>query len=470
MKIVHVSAECYPMAKVGGLADVVGSLPKYQHALGHSAMVIMPMHQTPFLSSHEWELIQESSIPFSNTTLNYSVIKEKNNNLHFELYCINVVGFFDRPNVYGYDDDTDRFLAFQIATMNWLSKWENLPDLIHVHDHHAGLIPFMLRHCYEFQHLSTIKTVLTIHNAQYQGWMPLQKADYLPSWDKWKSGLLEWDHQLNPLACAIKCADKVTTVSPSYMQELVNDSNGLAYLFKNEKGKCSGIINGIDYEVWDPKTDHFIEAKFNVRNLEKGKRLNKEKICTEFNFDTQLPLFIFIGRFVTEKAADLLPDAISRAFEQFYGKFNMLILGNGDPLIEQALSNMHQKWFGYYHSKIAYNETLSHQMYAGADFLLMPSRVEPCGLNQLYALRYGTIPIVRSTGGLKDTVIDFGNDDGFGICFNQATVDDIVLSIGRALDLYNDNHKVNQIRKKMISINNSWESSAKDYIHLYNSI
>ena len=165
-----------------------------------------------------------------------------------------------------------------------------------------------------------------------------------------------------------------------------------------------------------------------------------------------------------------MPEAISKAFEKFDAKLNFLVLGSGESYIEQALENIHEKWFGYYHSQIEYNEKLSHQMYAGADFLLMPSRVEPCGLNQLYALRYGTIPIVRRTGGLNDTVVDFGDKNGYGICFNHASVDDIVYSIGRALILYENKDDVFTIRKKMMTINNSWEKSAQEYVDLYNSI
>lgn len=470
MEIIHVSAECYPVAKVGGLADVVGSLPKYQTSLGHLVKVMMPMHHTSFLLNHKWQTVYENSIPFQNVSVPFKIVKEQNNTLGFELHCIQVEGFFDRPNVYGYNDDADRFLVFQLAFVKWLSSWASNPDIIHVHDYHAGLIPFLMKNCYEYTHLSKIKTVLTIHNAQYQGWMPMSKADDFPSWEKWNTGLLEWDHQLNPLASAVKCADKVTTVSPSYMQELFSKANDIENLIASEKQKCSGIINGIDYSVWNPSSDPLLNVHFDSNNLDEGKLLNKRILCETFKFDEQLPLIIFIGRLVHEKSADLLPEALKRALEKYHGQFNFLMLGNGDPAIENELSAMHEQWLGYYHSKMEYNETLSHQMYAGADFLLMPSRVEPCGLNQMYALRYATIPIVRRTGGLKDTVIDFGEKNGYGICFDEATIEDIVYSIGRAIDLYHDDSKVNLIRKKMMTINNSWERSAKDYLELYDSI
>ena len=470
MEILHVSAECYPMAKVGGLADVVGALPKYQVALGHIAKVVMPMHRTKFLYNNEWEVVHKGSFPMGSAFFDFTIIKEKNNKLGFDLYCVDINGLLDREKVYTYDDDTERFTAFQIAVTEWLSKWEHRPDVVHVHDHHTALIPFMLKHCYAYRHISSIRTVLTIHNAQYQGWMGWDKANYLPAWDTWKWGLLDWDNTVNPLACGVKCADRVNTVSPGYMEELMYAANGLEQLFNYERGKCSGILNGIDYAVWDPAKDTYILDNFSVKDFKHGKALNKKKLCDDFGFEIKHPLFVFIGRLVGEKAADLLPEAISKAFENSRTKFNFLILGSGEPSVEKALQDIHQYWFGYYHSQFEYNEKLSHQMYAGADFLLMPSRVEPCGLNQMYAMRYGTVPVVRRTGGLKDTVIDFGEEEGYGICFNYATVDDIVYSIGRSLDLYADKVKMDEVRQRMMEINNSWENSAGRYIDLYNSI
>lgn len=470
MEILHVSAECYPMAKAGGLADVVGALPKYQQDLGHFAKVVMPMHRTKFLYDNEWEVVHKGNFSMGQFNFDFTIIKERTNKLGFDLYCVDINGLLDREKIYSYDDDTERFTAFQIAVVEWLSSWEHRPDVINVHDHHTALIPFMMRHCFAYRHLSGIPTVLTIHNAQYQGWMGWDKVNYIPSWDTWRWGLLDWNDTINPLACGIKTADKVNTVSPGYMKELMGEANGLENLFNYEMGKCSGILNGIDYDVWDPAKDTYILDNYSVKDIKEGKELNKKSLCTEFNFDQQYPLIIFIGRLVHEKAADLLPAAITQAYDQAGTKFSCLILGSGDPGIEAVLQGMQHNWVGYYNTQIRYNEKLSHQMYAGADFILMPSRVEPCGLNQLYSMRYGTVPVVRRTGGLKDTVIDFGDEGGYGICFNNATVDDIVYSIHRALDLYIDKKKMEEIRKRMMNINSSWETSASKYIELYKSI
>jgi starch synthase len=471
MEIIHVSAECYPMAKAGGLGDVVGALPKYQNKIGHTAKVVMPMYRTKFLLQNDWELVHEGNQFIGAQFFHYSIIKEATNKLGYDLYLVDINGLLDREKIYGYDDDTERFVAFQIAVCDWMSKWSHRPDIIHVHDYHAGLIPFMIKFCGAFNNLKFIPTVLTIHNAQYQGWMGWEKNYLLPAYDNWKWGMLDWKDNINPLASAIKCAWKVNTVSNSYMEELRFNSNGLEDLFEYEKGKCTGIINGIDNEVWDPETDEHLVKNYSIENLEKGKRKNKKELCKQFGLDIEKPLFTFIGRLVGEKATDILPEAISSSVYQHQGNCNFLILGSGDPLVEAQLENLKVQLSGYVNVYIGYSEPLSHVIYAGSDFLLMPSRVEPCGLNQLYALRYGTVPMVRSTGGLKDTVKDFGEWQGFGIRFEQPTVWDITYSVGRAIDLFT--HKKEQLhsmREFMMGIDHSWENSAQQYISLYHSL
>ncbi|MBI1342755.1 MAG: glycosyltransferase [Terrimonas sp.] len=471
MEIIHVSAECYPVAKAGGLGDVVGALPKYQTKLGHIAKVIMPMYRTKFLYNNEWELVHEGGQALGSQHFHYSVIKEKSNKLGFDLYLVDINGLLDREKIYGYDDDTERFMSFQIAVCDWLSKWSHRPDVIHCHDHHTGMIPFMLKYCYGFNHLANIPTVFTVHNAQYQGWMGWDKSHYLPPWDTWKGGLIEWGSSINPLAAAVKNSWKVTTVSNSYLDELKYMSNGLEKLFEYEKGKSSGILNGIDNEVWDPQNDNLIAKNYDIEEVGKGKRKNKKELCGQFGLDIDKPLIVFIGRLVGEKAADLLPESISSSIYQHHGNANFLILGSGEPEVEGSLEHLKDQFKGYMNTYIGYSEPLSHLMYAGADFLLMPSRVEPCGLNQMYALRYGTVPMVRSTGGLKDTVTDFGDYQGFGIRFNNADVWDITYSVGRAIDLYNNKKELyGWMRNYMMTLDHSWDSSANQYISLYQSL
>jgi starch synthase len=467
MEILHVSAECYPMAKAGGLGDVVGALPKYQNKLGHISKVVMPMYRTKFLMENQFDVVHKGAFGLSIYWFNYTIIKESTNRLGFDLYLVDIYGILDREKIYGYDDDSLRFTAFQIAVVDWVSKWNHMPGVIHVHDHHTALVPFIMQHCYAYKHLSSIQTVLTIHNAEYQGWMGWDKASYLPDWDKYKWGLLEWNKTINPLASGIKCSAKVTTVSSGYLSELKYNANGLEALFEYEKGKCVGILNGIDEEVWNTDTDPYLETRYSIEDVEEGKAANKKVLCDLFNLDASKPLIIFIGRLVGEKAADLLPRAISDSIYYIHGSMNFLILGSGEPHIEYQLETMRSNLAGFYNSQIGYNEKLSHQMYAGADFLLMPSRVEPCGLNQMYAMRYGAIPIVRNTGGLRDTVKDFGDPGGYGICFNNASVGDITYSIYRAVELYKQPQRLNEIVEQIMQIDNSWENSAGLYIELY---
>ncbi|MFM2359292.1 MAG: hypothetical protein RLY16_1285 [Bacteroidota bacterium] len=470
MEILHVTAECYPVAKAGGLGDVAGALPKYQVALGHIAKLVMPMYRTKFLYQNSFEVVHKGAFNMGPYWFNYTIIREQTNKLGFDLYLVDINGLLDREQVYGYSDDVERFTAFQIAVVDWLSQWQHRPNVVHVHDHHTGLIPFMMQHCYAYRHLASIPTVLTIHNAQYQGWMGWDKSHYLPTWDSWNWGKLDWENTINPLASAVKCAHRITTVSNSYLEEMRSSANGLEKLFEYERGKCQGILNGIDDAVWDPATDTYLENQFDIESVTEGKLANKMALCNEFNLDVNKPLFIFIGRLVHEKAADLLPQAIYDSIYHLEGKMNFLILGSGDPSVEWELANMNTPLAGYYNSKIGYNEKLSHQMYAGADFLLMPSRVEPCGLNQMYALKYGTIPLVRNTGGLRDTIIDVGEPGGYGFIFNDAKVWDITYSVHRAVQMYQHPENVEAIRQKIMKLNNSWENSAGKYIDLYQSL
>ncbi|HEX8460584.1 MAG TPA: glycogen synthase [Segetibacter sp.] len=471
MEILHISAECYPVAKAGGLGDVVGALPKYQNTMGHKASVVMPMYRTKFLFNNEWDVIFKGNSRLGPRGFEYTIIRERHNKLGYNLYLVDIYGLLDREKIYGYDDDIQRFVAFQIAVCHWLANAPSKPDIVHCHDHQAGLIPFMMKYCYDFNWaLSSLKTVITIHNAQYQGWIGWDRSYFIPLWDSWKFGLLDWQNNINSLACGIKCADRVTTVSASYLEELRQSANGLEKLFEIEKGKSVGILNGIDTEVWDPNTDTYITQNFSLENVQQGKAANKQVLCEQFNLDPEKPLIVFIGRLVGEKAAEILPDSIISSIYGLQRSVCFLILGSGEPEVEYRLNNLTGQFPGNYNALIGYNEKLSHQMYAGADFLLMPSRVEPCGLNQMYAMRYGTVPMVRITGGLKDTVIDMGDAGGYGIRFIHPTIGDIIHSVSRAVEVYKDKDAMEVMRTRMMQIDNSWDNSAQRYIEVYQSL
>jgi starch synthase len=470
MRIFHLSAECYPIAKVGGLADVVGSLPKYQNQAGHNAAVAMPFYNRKFVHDNTFDIVFQGTSLLGTRRIYFEILKEQTNKLGFDLYLIRIPGLLDRENIYSYPDELDQFLAFQICFLDWINWSGQTPDIIHCHDHHSGLVPFLMQNSFLYRRLANIPTVFTIHNGQYHGAFGWERLPLLPEVDFYKTGLLEWNGGINPLACAVKCCWKFTTVSPNYLAELSISSNGLEYLFYIERHKGYGIVNGIDTDVWNAETDPMVPGKFTAATVNKGKQKNKELLCDRFSLSVDKPLVVFIGRLVVEKGADVLPASIERSIQQHGDGVNFLILGTGDPETEvelTALKNAHPQNVNVF---IGYDEALAHLIYAGADFLLMPSRVEPCGLNQLYAIRYGTIPVVRTTGGLKDTVIDFGDEGGYGIRFNHATVDDISYSVSRAVELYHDTKQLQQLRKRMMALDFSWDRSAKEYIDLYESL
>ncbi|WP_347053723.1 glycogen synthase [Flavobacterium olei] len=469
MEIFHISAECYPMAKVGGLADVVGALPKYQKFAGHEVQVIVPCYDTKFKSENNFECVHKGTVKLGNFNFPFNVLKEVTGKLGYELHLIEINELFNRPNVYGYEDDIERFLSFQIATLDYILSRKKVPEVINCHDHHTGLIPFLLQFAYKYDSLKEVKTVITIHNGLYQGWFGFDKLYYLPEFDLKHVGFLEWNNSINSLAVGIKCANAVTTVSPSYLNEINVSANGLESLFNSVRNKSKGILNGIDFEVWNPAKDKMIETNYSIEDFETGKRKNKQMLCEQFDLDLSKPLFSFIGRLFEEKGGDLLPHAATLALSENFEEINILILGSGNSEIESQLNQLRNDYKGNYNVFIGYNEDLAHLIYAGSDYILMPSRVEPCGLNQMYAMRYGTIPIVRRTGGLRDTVIDFG-DNGNGICHDQASVADICYSINRAVKLYSDKTEFNTVLKRGMLADHSWESVCQEYIEIYNLI
>ena len=476
MNIIHISAECYPVAKAGGLGDVVGALPKYLNRTGNRASVVLPHYHNKWLQSAETDLIFESEALLGSSLFSFRVSKLLKPDLGFDLFLIDIPGRFDRPGVYldpwsGYPywDEKERFFSFQIAALEWINQKKNRPDIIHCHDHHTALIPFMTSYTNRFNGLKNIPTVLTIHNGEYQGRYDFGSTVLLPEYDPYKAGILDWDGQLNALAAGIKCAWRVTTVSGGYLKELQEFCHGLEILLRDESAKSVGILNGIDTEVWDPATDEYLDENYTLRNYKVGKSRNKELLGNFFKLDIDKPLFSFIGRLVKEKGADLLPDIIRECKKRGIDA-SFLILGTGDPYLHSVFEGLENECVGYFDSRLEYNEKLAHLIYAGSDFIMMPSRVEPCGLNQLYSMRYGTIPIVRKVGGLADTVIDIETEGGYGIVFENFDLNAAVESITRAVALYNSNKKYSMIRRKIMSLNFSWIKAAENYVNMYQTM
>lgn len=498
IQVLHISAECYPAAKTGGLGDVVGSLPKYMSEAGALSGAIIPKYYLKWILGREWVTVYSGEIWNNWRGWRFSVQQEKGNSLGFPLFVVDIPGLYDRPGIYNdpsgapYGDEVTRYIVFQQAVLDWLLSfpWHDRPRVLHCHDHHTALIPWMLKYCPSYRELSPIPSVFTIHNGQYQGMFGWSNGDSLPPYEAGARGLVDWNGVVNPMAAGIKCAWAVSTVSQSYLYELHESSLGLEPLFRQEWSKEYGIINGIDAKVWDPLTDPALRHRLDgigwadsterselqterrTNAIRRFKASNKKELCEWFGFPYDQPLISFIGRLVGEKGSDLLPDTYRR-FLQDGGKASFLVLGTGEAWTQNQFRAMTHQYPGRFNAVIDYNEALAHQIYAGSDYLIMPSRVEPCGLNQMYSMRYGTIPIVRAVGGLKDTVPDIGQPDGQGrgICFGQVSVEDIYHAIYRAASMWhNDPGTVDYLRAKIMDIDFSWETVIERYAVMYRRI
>ncbi len=475
MKILHVSAECYPAAKAGGMGDVVGALPKYLKQLDQQPAVIIPKYFNRWISNHTFELTFAGAFKVHNQYVPFTIERLADADLGFPFYTLHLPGKFDRPGIYAdpeagwYNDEADRFLYFQLGVLEWIMHQEEQPDLIHCHDHHTGLLPFLIKNGEPYRQIRHIPTVFTIHNGEYHGAFGWDKLYLFPPFEPHLRGLIDWNGQINPLAAGIKNAWTVTTVSPTYLEELGQYSNGMEWLIRNERSKAKGILNGIDQQVWDPKTDQHLH-RILKQDVSAFKWENKKALTERFQIDLGLPIVTFIGRLVREKGADLLPDLIKKVLDSGLA-VGFLILGTGEPYLHQVLGTLKGRYPQRFDLALEYNEGLAHQLYAGSDFLLMPSRVEPCGLNQMYAMRYGTIPIVRTVGGLKDTVIDLQESPkkALGIRFDAFSLEDGFEAIWRAVELFNNGKLMDTVRERIHKVDFSWEKSAQSYLDIYRS-
>jgi starch synthase len=475
MKKIHfISMECYPCAKVGGLADVVGALPKYLNALDYEVSVFMPKYRMKWFLDKEYNYIHTGQFYLHHERIEYGIAEVTNANLGFKLFVIDIPGKMDRDGVYAgangsfFGDEIQRHISFQRAYLNLVVNNEFRPQLIHCHDHHTGLIPFIMQNCEGYQKLATVPVVFTIHNERYQGIFPWTMQYLLPPYDTWKAGMMDWNNLINPLASAVKCSWKVTTVSPSYMEEIKYNSMGLEPLFNTEAYKLAGILNGIDSDVWDPATDTYLTSKLEG-DITEFKQKNKIQLLEGTSLDPNLPVISFIGRFANEKGADLLPGIIDESIRRGL-PFNFVILGTGDKWVEHNVGMLAYNNPSKVAAMITYSEAVSHQIYAGSDFIIMPSRVEPCGLNQLYAMKYGTIPIVHNLGGLKDSVPYFDGEEGCGLKFNSLDFYQIFEEMNKGAYLYDNAELLKTARNNAHAKDYSWSKSAKQYSDIYSSL
>lgn len=474
------ASEVVPFAKTGGLADVVGALPKALHSLGHDVRLVMPRYYDVDIQKYNlkpmigalgvpmgimgevWALVYEGVLPGSKVPV----------------YFIEYQDFFGRSGLYddgtnGYEDNDNRFIFFSRAVMQLAKKLDFHPDVIHANDWHTATLPILLNTIYAFDsNFAHTGSLLSIHNLQHQGKFYKGVMDVMGiGWNHFYD--MEEHNGVNLLKGGISHADAISTVSQKYAQEIRSDEFGwgLNGLIDSYSYKLHGILNGVDYDEWNPSLDSFIAKKFDAKDMS-GKAICKADVQANFNLPARedVPLIGFVGRLVEQKGIHLLASAIYKILEM---DIQIVMLGAGEKWAEHFFGEIAAKYPDKFSCYIGYRNDLAHKIEAGCDLFLMPSLFEPCGLNQIYSLRYGTLPIVRATGGLDDTIESYHNDSkhGNGFKFVDATPEALFNTIGWAVyTYYNDKVGFENLRKNAMSARFDWSSAAKEYEALYYKI
>ncbi len=472
MKILFVSSEGVPYSKTGGLADVIGALPKALAELGHEVGVLLPKYRGTAAGE---AVLRSLSIPMGRG-VRFPSIADGGMLEGVRYFLIDDPEYFDRPQLYGdssgdYPDNAQRYAELSRAALEF-AKQAWLPDVIHCHDWQTGLVPVMLRSLYAADPLlGNIAVVFTIHNMAYQGLFPRSAlAQAGLSEELFRMDGVEYFGMVSYLKAGLLFSDYLSTVSPKYAQEIQTREfgGGLEGVIRNRSGRLAGILNGADYSVWSPETDEHIAAKYSARRLT-GKQACKKDLLEAFGLragDTQAPVVGIISRFAAQKGFDLIAEV---AQELLAEDLRLVVLGSGERKYEEmfrALAAHAPQKAGV---KIAYDDELAHKIEAGADMFLMPSRYEPCGLNQIYSLRYGTPPIVRATGGLEDTVENYEGKAGQGTGFKFQPYNGQALlgSVRQALSAFRNRKAWRGIMTRGMAKDFSWKASAAAYAGLY---
>jgi len=470
VKVLFAVSECGPFAKSGGLADVAGSLPKELISLGTDIRVILPKYGTiPEEYKMKMKKIRELtvSVGWRNQYCGIEELKEQG----VTYYFIDNEYYFKRENLYGYYDDGERFAYFNKAVLEAVAALDFFPDILHCHDWHTAMIPYLLRtQYYKKIGYGSIRTVFTIHNLQFQGIFPKEVLEDLLGIESTSAfHHLEFYGNINFMKAALTASDKITTVSPTYKNEIqtVDYGEKLEGLLKEREEDLLGILNGIDEEFYNPANDSLIFEPFTVTNLKK-KAVNKREIQKQFGLpqSSKTPLLVMISRLTKQKGLDLIRSVLREILQE---DIQLIILGTGDYEYEEDLRQAARIYPEKMKVYTGFNETLAHQLYAAADLFLMPSLFEPCGLGQLIAMKYGAIPIVRETGGLNDTVKAWNEftGDGNGFSFKHYNAHDMVYTIQRAIHFYQDSEIWPILVKRVMEQDNSWAQSAFRYNRLY---
>lgn len=473
-KILMCSSEVAPFAKTGGLGDVLGALPQSLAALGHDVRVVMPRYGCiPEKYRDKTEFCFFIYVPLGWRRKYCGVFKLEQNNVTY--YFIDNEYYFGDPYIYKWND-LERFAFYDKACLEILKHLDFRPDIIHAHDWQAGMIPVLLKAYFEDDEFYRgIKTVFTIHNLRYQG---IYSIDIVSDFFSLKSDFftddkLEFHGCANLLKGGIVYSDYVTTVSPTYAGEIKTPLGGekLDGLLSARSNSLFGIINGIDYSVYNPDTDPFLFENYNVKNVSEKKKINKIKLQEQLGLpvDGEKAMIGIISRLVDQKGFDLIAAAMGELMSL---DIQLVVVGTGEARYEEMLRQ--SAWYNpqKLSANIVFSNDLAHKVYAASDLFLMPSLFEPCGLSQLISFAYGTIPIVRETGGLKDTVIPYNKftGEGSGFSFGPYTSHDMVYTLRMALELFADKKVWNALMKNAMKLNFSWNASAKEYEKLYNNL
>ena len=467
MKILYAASEAVPFCKTGGLADVAGSLPPALAEQGAETAVILPLYRRvreKFADQLTFLCYDYVDLAWRHTYCGLFSMKKDG----VTWYFLDNEQYFDRPELYGYVDDGERFGFFSRAVVKMLDHLEFWPDVIHCNDWQTALIPVYLNVFYrEIPKLSRTHTVFTIHNIQYQGQFGLDVAGDVCGLPDWAIGKVEFHGDLNMMKGALEECERISTVSPTYAKEILDPyfGHGLDEILRQKEWKLCGILNGIDTVGYNPSRDHALAANFSARKPE-GKALCKAALQQQMHLpeEPDTPILAMVSRLVSHKGFDLVEYAMENMLRM---GMQVVILGNGEYRYEEFFREMQRRHPQQVAFTCGFMPTLSRQIYAGADFFLMPSQSEPCGLAQMIALRYGTIPIVRSTGGLADSIIDWDTPGGgCGFTFQSYNADDMLGAVRRAMGLYHSEYRAEML-PRALKCDFSWRRSAKQYMAMY---
>lgn len=470
MKVLYATSEAYPFAMSGGLADVAGALPKALRRRMVGCRVVLPLYDSVSEELRaKMNFITSITVPVSWRRQYCGIFEARHDGVIY--YLIDNQYYFKREGLYGHYDDAERFAFFSRAVLEILPHIDYVPDIIHCNDWQTAMVPVYLNAYYRNDpRYASLKTVFTIHNIQYQGKYGFELlGDVLGLGDEHKH-IVEYDGCVNMMKGALQCADKITTVSPTYAREILDPyyAHGLDVILRDLQYKLCGIVNGIDTTVYDPENDPAIFATYSATNV-KNKAKNKAGLQKQVNLPARadVPVFGIVSRLVNHKGFDL----VKCVFEELLkADLQFVILGSGEWEFETFFYEMSQKYPDKVAFWVGFIPDMAHKIYAGADAFLMPSKSEPCGLSQMIALRYGTIPIVRQTGGLNDTITDSGDGEGNGFTFASYNAHDMENAVWRALAGYADKDGWNILVKRAMECDNSWNNSAGSYIKLYKEI